>query len=292
MAVTKTREQNVRQILLLALGLNIFVALLKLGYGLLTHTLSMTSDGLHSFTDAGSSIMGLIAIFYASKPSDDNHHYGHQKYETLAALGIGLFIILTSWEIIKHAIARFFSTQAPSFHPIGIAIILFTIVINIFLSWIERKKGEEYKSAILRADAAHTSSDIFVSISVLLSLIVIHFGFPKIDAIISLLLVVYFGFVAYSLLKENIFVLSDAAFIDPKKVQETVTAIPGVLSCHRVRTRGKPGEAFVDLHIEINAKTDITTSHDLVHRVESELKEKLEGIRDVMIHTEPFPNSD
>lgn len=178
----------------------------------MTGTLSMIGDGIHSTMDGCSSLMGIISVEYASRPSDDDHHYGHTKYETLAALGIAIFIAIASWEISKRAIDRLLHPDPASFHISGVWIILITIGINFFLSRFEIKKGEEYNSPILKADGIHTSTDVWVSISVLISLFAIKYDLLIIDTIISFGIAIYFAFAAYKVLKENILVLTDAAF--------------------------------------------------------------------------------
>src|SRR5260221_728721 len=108
--------QAVKRVLWMALGLNVFVAILKTIYGVQTGTLAMIADGIHSTADAGSSIMGLISVHFAARPSDEDHHYGHHKFETLAAMGIGGMIALTSWEILKTAIFRLTHATTSTFH--------------------------------------------------------------------------------------------------------------------------------------------------------------------------------
>ncbi len=278
----------VSQTLWLALGLNIFVALAKFSYGLITGTLSMVADGIHSFTDAGSSILGLISVRQASKPSDEGHHYGHEKFETLAALGIGALIGLTSWEILKKAISRFFDGSGGEYHVAGIWIIGLTMAINLGLALYERKKAKEFHSSVLHADSYHTLSDVWVSFSVLVSLVAMKYGVLWVDTITSLVIALYFAYVAFRLIREEVLVLSDAAFINVKEVERLVVEVEGVTGCHAVRTRGRPGNAFVDLHIQVDSNIDMARAHAITHEVETFIKLKIEGIREVLVHSEPM----
>jgi cation diffusion facilitator family transporter len=287
--------QNLRKVsnvLFFALAANVAVALAKTAYGAATGTLSVIADGLHSFTDAASSVMGLVAVHFASRPSDADHHYGHSKYETLAAMSIGMFIGITGLEILRYAVERLTNHIQPIYHASGILVMGIGILLNFLLSRYERIKGEEYKSAILQADSYHTSTDIWVSVSVFISLFLIRYNLSWIDPILSLILVIYFFFVAFRLIRENMMVLSDAAFISPEDIRKIVLGVSGVISCHRIRTRGRPGSAFVDLHIQIDAATRTEEAHKIVHSVEEQLKQEIEGINDVLIHTEPYPDPD
>lgn len=282
--------QSIKRVLKVAFSVNIFVAVAKITYGLITHTLSMVADGIHSLTDAGSSVMGFISVRYASKPSDEGHHYGHQKYETLAALGIAGLIALTSWEVLRKAVQRLFDPSLADFHVSGVGIMIFSMAVNLLLARYEKQKSQEFKSHVLEADAYHTASDFWISLSVLISLFAIRYGVPWVDPLVSLLIAIYFGYVAFKLVRETGLILTDAAFIDVKEVEKLVRTVTGVISCHKVRTRGRPGHAFVDLHIQIDPTTDTAASHTIVHNVEKSIKKEIDGVHEVLIHTEPYPD--
>ena len=284
------QAQDVKKVLWLALSLNLLVTIAKLSYGFFTGTLSVIADGFHSLADAGASVTGLIAVNVAAKPKDDDHHYGHQKFETLATLVIAAFIGITAWEVFKHGIDRIFHEKEISYHPIGILIMIMAMAINLFLSRYESKKSKEFKSHILEADAYHTASDFWVSSSVLCSLLAIRFGFGKVDAYLSIGISIYFFFIAYRLVKETTMVLSDAAFVDVDRVKKLAKETEGVISCHHVRTRGRPGTAFVDLHIQVDPDTNTIASHKIAHDLEDKIMDEITGIHDVLIHTEPYPD--
>ena len=284
--------KQVRNVLWIALSLNLLVSGLKLFYGFSTSTLSMIADGFHSIADAGSSVLGLVAVHFASKPSDDDHHYGHFKFETVAAMGIAVFIAITSWEILQQGVHRLRSGDPAHFHFYGIPIMLVGMAINLALSRYERKKAIEYKSALLEADSYHTASDVWVSFSVIFSMVCIHYGVHWADPIVSILISIYFAIVSWKVLKDTVMALSDAAYIDTDRVKKIINEVPGVIGHHHVRTRGKPGQAFLDLHIQVDPKTDTYTSHRLAHEIESRIKKEITGIHDVLIHTEPYPDPD
>ncbi|MEZ4704432.1 MAG: cation diffusion facilitator family transporter [Bdellovibrionota bacterium] len=284
--------QEVKKVLGRALALNILVCVAKLSYGLLTGTLTMIVDGIHSLMDSASSVMGYISIEYAHRPSDENHHYGHSKFETLATLGIGGFIAISSWEVLKMAVHRLIDPQVSRFHVSGVVIVVVTMAINLLLSKYESRKGKELDSRILLADALHTSSDFWVSTTVLISLVAIKYNLQIVDTVFSLIIAAYFGYHAFALLKENTLVLSDAAFLDVETIKRMVLENPKVIGCHHIRTRGSQDYAFLDFHIQIDAKMDTATAHRLVHKIEEELKQAYPGLQDVLIHTEPFPDHD
>jgi len=290
--MSQNSSAEISRILWIALFTNLIVAIAKAIYGLLTGTLSMIADSLHSLADCGGSIIGLISVRWAGKPSDADHHYGHAKYETLAALAIGGFVALTGWEVLQGALHRFSEEFSPKYNEIGLLIMIVTMATNLGLSWYERTRGKKLNSAILLADSYHTASDFLTSLAVVASLLCIRAGWFVADPLISLLIAFYLAWISYRIVKENVLVLSDAAFIDKMDIANIAKTVPGVISCHHVRTRGRRGNAFVDLHIQVEPTMDTVTSHSVVHEVEDRIRKQIEGITDVIIHTEPYPDSD
>lgn len=277
-----------QRVLWLALFLNLFVSVLKLIYGLWSSSLSVLADSVHSFADSSASIIGLVSIYFASQPEDDNHHYGHQKFETLAVLVISSLIALTAWELFTHAIDKIIHGSEPKFHPIGIAIMLVTMIINFLLSRYELKKAKEYHSDILHADAHHTASDFWVSFSVLITLICVYYKMYWLDALLTLFIALFLAYTAFKIFKETLLVLSDAAFINIDNIYDIAYSVKGVMKCHSIRTRGKKGNAFVDLSIRVDPKMSIYDAHELAHVIEDKIKASMPGVRDVLIHTEPY----
>lgn len=290
--MTHHHAHDVKRVFLIAFALNLIIATLETFYGVFTNTLSMVANGIHSYVDAGSSMLGFFAMKVAAKPSDQNHHYGHQKYETMSALGISFFIILTGWEIAKHAFERLNQPVKIDFYFAGILIVLISISVNLWVAYYERKKGQEFHSHALEADSVHTLADVWVSIGVLISLICIYFKLPWVDIALSLVIAFYFLYTAIKIIKKNVLVLTDAAFIDVSQIKQIVLREEDVIDCHHVRTRGTVGSAFIDMHIQISPEMTTLTSHRLVHRIEANVKKEIEGIFEVMIHTEPFPDDD
>ncbi len=282
------RDREVRRALRVALLGNLLVAVAKAAYGMSTGTLSVMADGLHSFVDAASSLIGLLSLRVARRPSDHDHHYGHHKFETIAALGVGGFVALSAWEIVKGAVQRLVGDGAAEFHVAGPAIIAATMLFNALLSRYELRVARRHDSRILRADAMHTRADLLVSAVVLVSLGGLRLGQPWMDPVASLLIAAYLARTAYRILRENVYDLSDAAFLDPDAIEEVAREVPGVIDCHKVRTRGREGAAFVDLHIQIAPETDTETSHRIVHEVDDLIMSRIPGVRDVLIHTEPY----
>lgn len=282
-----SRDLEIRKILWLILGLNVFVAVAKLAYGYKTSTISLWADGLHSLFDGASNIIGLVGIWAASHPPDDSHPYGHRKFESFAAFGISVFLFLACYKILESSYLRFSGNETPTVTAWSFLIMISTLGINLFVTRYEHQKSQLLKSDILHADSMHTLSDVYSSISVIFGLIAIKLGFTLLDPIIAILIAGFIGRTGFKILFETTRVLSDASRVDPLRIQEVVMKVQGVRSCHRVRTRGSEHYIFVDCHIHVPAEMTAEQSHELVHRIEDRLKQEMKEVAEVVIHVEP-----
>ncbi len=280
--------KEVKKILAIILFLNIFVAILKIVFGYLIKSSSMTADGFHSMTDGLSNVIGLIGIYFAAKPADEDHPYGHYKFESMASLFIGVMLTFLGINVIREAIPKLFNPVAPEISIISLVVMVTTLIINIFVASYEAKRGKELESEILISDSHHTRSDIYISIGVLITLILIKLGIaPIIDPIVSLVVAVFILHAAYEVFEPITGVLVDRAVIDPQKVKNVIKGFDYVKECHRVRSRGKADAVYIDLHLVVDSDLNIEESHSLTHKIEESLKEELNQDIQVLFHLEP-----
>ncbi len=278
---------KIRRILVLILVLNWLVAFSKIIYGLMTKCASMTADGVHSFGDGASNIIGLVGIWAASKPRDNGHPYGHKKFETFATLGIAIILFLAAIEILRESVSRILHPVSPDVTIFSFAIIFVTLLINVAIMKYERKKGRELSSDILICDALHTRSDIFASLAVIGTLVSIKIGFSFLDVIVASLIAALIAKSGLKILKASSDVLCDASVLERAKIANIANKIPGVNSAHKIRTRGRKDDIHVDLHIAIDADMSVDDAHDISHKIEKSLKKNIPGITDVIVHVEP-----
>ncbi len=278
---------TVRRILIIIFVLNLIVALAKGIYGILTNSLSMTADGLHSLFDSTSNIVGIVGIAHASKPPDKEHPYGHSKYETFASIGIAVLLFATCFQIIAETINRLLNPIVPDITMLSFAIMGTTLVVNIGVSIYEYIIGKRLKSSILVADSMHTRSDIYASIGVIVGFIAVRMGYPLADPIIALVVTGLIVLTGLEIMKESSSVLLDKALIEESVIRKIAESVEGVCSCHRVRTRGTPGEMYVDLHIGVESSLSIEEAHKVGVEVERRIEAAIEGVKDVVVHLEP-----
>jgi len=280
--------QRIRKILFIILVLNWLVALSKIIYGLSSRCSSMTADGFHSLSDGTSNIIGLLGIHFACQPVDKDHPYGHKKYETLFSLVISAMLFILSFNLIRQGWGRLIRPILPQVDITSFVIMIVTLAVNIWVMRYEYKKGKELKSDILISDSMHTRADVFTSFSVIVSLIAIKLGFPLIDPVITILISLLIGFAAFEIAKESSDVLCDTAvFLDDAKIMDIVLKTKGVRACHKIRSRGRIDDIYVDLHVQVNHNMHIDDAHQISYRIEEAIKSAIPGITDVVVHMEP-----
>jgi len=281
------RVREVAVVLWVTLGLNWTVALLKLLLGLATRCMVITADGLHSFSDGTSNIVGLVGITISGHPADTGHPYGHRKYETFASVFISFLLFMVAFRIFLEAAVAFIHPRLPEVNAMSFAVMGFTFLVNIFVVWYERKKAGLLKSDLLLSDSWHTLTDIFVTASVLVALVGIHFKIPKLDSIFSIAIGGVIVWTAMGILKKSSDVLCDKSVIKAERIEKIVRAVAGVRDCHEIRTRGRVDDAYVDLHVLVDNAMTVSESHRLANVIEHDIRAGIPGVSDVVVHIEP-----
>jgi cation diffusion facilitator family transporter len=284
---SEERYQEIRRILIYVLILNWGVAAAKLFYGWLIRSASMTADGFHSFSDGASNIIGLLGIWVASRPVDQSHPYGHKKYETLTSVAISALLFLVCLNVVREGVIRFLHPVIPKVDVKSFLVMGVTLAINIAVMIYERKRGRALRSDILISDALHTRADILTSTSVIITLIGIKMGYPILDPIGSLIIAVFIGYAAVDILRESSRVLSDGVAIREEEIEKVVLNIKGVKEVHQVRSRGRPDDIHVDLHVLVDPEMHVHRAHHLSYAIENKIKRDFRGVTDVVVHMEP-----
>ncbi len=283
----QARAQRVRRVLLWILVANWAIAAAKTAVGLGSGSASVPADGLHSFIDGASNILGLLALSIASRPADEDHPYGHAKFEALASLGIGAMIGVGSLELGKMAFAALVSDRHPQVSGLMAAVMAVSLVLNLIVSSVERRWGKRLQSPILEADARHTLSDVFVSGAVLASVALVYLGFPRADGVIALAVLVFVIYVAYGITRHAVAILSDTARLNPEAVALCVASIDGIRASKQIRSRGLEESVYVDLIIEVDPGLPTAEAHRLADRVEESICAAFPQVTDVVVHVEP-----
>ncbi len=280
--------RTVRRILAFILGLNWLVAILKLVFGYMINSTSMVADGYHSFADGASNIVGLLGMRMAGQPMDEDHPYGHKKYETLASLVIAFLLFLVCLNLIHSGWERLRTKSVPEVNVWSFAVLGLTMLINTAVMFYESRRGRALGSDILVADAMHTRADLLTSCSVAVALIGVKIGFPILDPLVAMVIAVFIAISGLEILKGSSAILCDTAAIDRRAIERLVMAIPDVKKCHKIRTRGRHDDIFIDLHVLVDDNMKVVRAHDLTVKIEDLIKKEFCGVSDIVVHVEPL----
>jgi cation diffusion facilitator family transporter len=286
------RYAEVVRILYRVLYLNLAVAVVKIALGYYTGTVSILSDGFHSLTDSASNVVALVGVSIAQRPPDANHPYGHRKYETMASIGILIFLIIVLVQVLATAISRFLHGGTPRVYPEGIGIMTMTLAVNICVVVYESRAGRRLNSEVLQADARHTRSDVLTSVAVLGALVGVWLGYPILDPLAAVLVAGFIGHAGWEIAKNASRILSDEIVIEESQVREVLRGVPDVLGCEKIRTRGPADHVFLDLHLWLQPETPLRVAHHTSHLAKDRLMARFPQLVDVVIHIEPPPLDD
>ena len=284
----RVRQREVSRAFWITLVLNVVVAASKAIYGFISGSLSLATDSLHSILDASSNVLALLGMRWSAAPADARHPYGRRKIEILAALGIGVLILVGLFELAEAAVRALVAGRPdPRIGWPGFAIVLATMAINFAVTRYEHRKGHELRSELLHADARHTKSDLYASAAVVASFLAVRAGLTWADPVATLVLVLLVGHAAWAVFRDNVPILIDAARLDPENVAALARSLEGVGDVHRVRSRGMRSAVELDLHLEVAPDMSVADAHKLARRIEMEVKVKFPEVSDVVIHIEP-----
>ncbi|MBI5118783.1 cation diffusion facilitator family transporter, partial [Candidatus Poribacteria bacterium] len=163
-----------------------------------------------------------------------------------------------------------------------------TMCVNYLIMRYENKKGAALRSDVLLADSAHTRSDIYVSFSVIITLILARFGYPRVDMIVAIGIALAIGRVGLSIMRHSSQVLCDAMVLDKSRIEMICAGIAGIQKCHRIRTRGREDDINIDLHVVVDKDMHVEDAHALSHELQQRIKQQIPGVTDIQVHIEPF----
>jgi cation diffusion facilitator family transporter len=284
-----SRAAEVSTVLYRVLFLNLIVAAAKIALGMATGAVSVLSDGYHSLTDTASNIVGIIGVRIAGAPPDDDHPYGHRKFETMASLAILIFLIIVLREVLSAAWERFFTSGEPRIDALTFIVMGGTFLVNLGVVFYERAAGRRLQSEVLLADAQHTLSDLMTSATVIVALIGVKAGYSWLDPLAAIVVAAFIGYACWEIFNSTTGILADRFVIPEEEILQVVKTVPEVIGSHHVRTRGSADFVFLDLHIWMDANMSLDKAHSISHVVKDRLMARFPQIKDAIIHIEPPP---
>ncbi|HET7551002.1 MAG TPA: cation diffusion facilitator family transporter [Gemmatimonadaceae bacterium] len=282
------RGPEVRATLLVILVLNAIVVAAKVAVGVRTGSLSVLGAALESGFDMLNNIVGIVLVGIAALGPDEDHPYGHEKFETLGALAIVGFLSISCFELLRQGVRHVVVGRTPRAPSITeLIVVLATMGINIIVVWYERRRGRQLNSAFLLADAAHTGSDIYVTAAALASLVLARMGLGFIDPILAIAVALVIAWNGYQIVRGTVPVLVDQRAVDASEIRRLLSEIPGISDVPSVRSRAMAsGVLFAEVTICVDAYTTVQEAHRIADAVEERLADQL-GASEVTVHVEP-----
>ena len=282
------RAASIRATLLAILIANAFVVAIKLAIGIRTGTLAVLGAALESGLDMLNNVMGILLVSLAAQAPDDDHPYGHDKFETLGAIGIVGFLSISCFELARGAFVRLIDPVALASPTDGELLLLAsTSLVNVVVVAWERRKGRELSSPLLLADAEHTASDLAVTALAIASLVAARAGIAWADPLLAIVVALIIARSGWLILRVTVPVLVDQRGADSERVRRAACGVPGVRDAFAIRSRtNSSGTVFVDITITVDGTLPVTDAHAHADAVERAVQGEL-GAADVTVHVEP-----
>lgn len=281
---------GVQRVLLVTWVLNLAVSGGKIAVGLMSGSLAMVADGYHSLLDGANNVVGLVLTAFAYAPPDRGHPYGHRKFENAATLAIGAGLLALAFHLVSTAFSRLSAREAPTITLLNWVVMGATLAVNAFVTWYETREGHRLGSQYLIADAAHTRSDVYVSLGVVASFLGAKARLPWTDAVVAIVIAGTIAYLALGILARSFHVLTDRAVLPPEAIEAIVLQVPGVRACRDIRSRGGPGAVYVDLVADVDGDASLRDAHAVADAIEAALVAAHVEIVDVVVHLEPAPS--
>ena len=291
--MTIDRHAAVRRVLWAVLLANLAVIAAKVWIGVRAGSLAILGDAAHSGVDALNNVVGLAAIRVAAAPPDEDHPYGHGKFELLGALAVVAFLSITCFELVSGAVGRLLRDPTPPrLEPLTFGVLFATMVINVVVAWTENRYGRRLNSLLLSADARHTAADALVTATVIGGLYLVGRGWTAADAWLGLLVAALIARSGWHILTHAIPGLVDTAAVEATRIRTFVADVPGVRDVTDVRSRGRlEGEAFAELTVAVDGQSTVAEGHAVADAVERKLVDE-GGFSAAVVHVEPWANGD
>ncbi len=272
---------------------NALLCTAKIAAGLLTGAVSIVADGINNLSDGGSCVVSLLGFKMAGKPADDKHPFGHGRIEYVAGLIVSFIIVLMGVELAKTSLDKIFHPEEISFSWITPAVLGISILVKLWMCFFNRKMGDKIDSAVLRATAMDSLSDVAATSSVLAGFVIGYWARVNLDGYLGVLVALFILYTGVSTAKGTLDLLlgeaPDPEFV--KQIQQEVLSYPEIIGVHDLIVHNYgPGHSVVSLHAEVPCDVDILKIHDTIDNAERDLKKKFDC--EVVIHMDPIITDD
>jgi cation diffusion facilitator family transporter len=288
------RGRESRKVALVSGIVNLLLSVAQVIIGVIANSAALVADGVHSASDLLSDILVWFAARHAAQAPDEDHPYGHGRFETAATLGLGILLVLVALGIVWNGVERLLDADRPIPGQIALIVAAFGIVAKESLYWYTLAVAKRIKSEMLKANAWHHRSDALSSVVVLVGVGGAVLGFSYMDALAAIvvgLMVAKIGWdLGWGAMRELVDTALDEAEVGEAK--RAIMGIDGVRSVHMLRTRRHGAEASADVHVQVAPRLSVSEGHMISQAVEDRMIEKVDSITDVTVHIDPEDDED
>jgi len=289
---TETREAYIakRRVTVVCAALNLFLSVVKVVIGIVGHSQALVADGIHSLSDLASDAMVLVAVKFGSQEADDEHPFGHARFETVATVGLGVLLLLVAGGIVMDATGRITNPESllePGLLALAGAVV--SILTKEWMYWYNIRVAKQLNSQLMRANAWHHRSDAISSVIVLVGIVGSMAGFPYLDAVGAIGVSLMIGKIGWDLGWGGVRELVDTG-ADPETVRgirDTIESIAGVHSFHKLRTRRMGDKILVEAHVLVGNQATVSEGHMISDKVRARILADYDDVSDVLIHIDP-----
>lgn len=289
--MNENNEKTAMKVSVISIVANVILALFKLIAGVFAHSGAMVSDAIHSASDVFSTFVVMIGIKIAGKEPDEEHPYGHERMECVAAIILATILCITGLGIGKNALGSITGGSTEIVIPGVLALIaaIVSIIVKEAMFWYTRHYAKKIDSGALMADAWHHRSDALSSIGALIGIIFARMGYVMMDSIACLVICVFIVKAAYDIFKDAVDKMVDKSCSTEveDEIRAIVMAQDGVKGIDSLSTRLFGNKMYVDLEIRADGEKTLNETHEIAEAVHDSIEEKFEKVKHIMVHVNP-----
>lgn len=289
-ADTKNAYVVKRRVTVVCALLNLFLSVVKVVVGFVGNSQALIADGIHSLSDLASDAMVLVTIKFSSLEADEEHPFGHARFETVATVGLGVLLMLVAGGIVMDAAERIVNPETllqPGLLALGGALV--SIAANEWMYWYSIRVAKRLNSALMRANAWHHRSDAVSSVIVVIGIVGTMAGFPYLDSVGAIGVSLMIGKIGWDLGWGGVRDLVDTA-VDPETlagIRATIESVDGVNAFHKLRTRRMGDKVLVEAHVLVGNRATVSEGHMISDKVRARVLGEHDNVSEVLIHIDP-----
>ena len=292
--MTNSRHSVIKQVTYVGILVNILLSAAQIISGFFAHSQALIADGIHTLADLLSDFVVLFAAQHAAKAADEDHPYGHGRFETLTSIFLGIILVAVALGIGYRGIQSMAIASPASIEPYALAFAILAIISKEFLYRYTLNAARKIKSTLLESNAMHHRSDVFSSIVVVAGVAAQLSGITHMDALAAIIVAIMISLMGLHLIKKSFNELIDTS-LDQElvdKVKQHILNTGGVTAVHSLRSRSMGGLGYIDTEIRVNPRLSVSEAHYISLHMEQSIKKLFNEIADVTIHIDPVADID